>query len=57
MPKKPNYNFEKRQREMAKQKKAEEKALRKAQAAARPDGASSADSDSEPEVASNPADD
>ena len=31
MPKKPNYNFEKRQREMAKQKKAEEKAQRKAQ--------------------------
>lgn len=31
MPKKPNYNFEKRQREMAKQKKAEEKSQRKAQ--------------------------
>ncbi|MBS1784999.1 MAG: hypothetical protein JST24_06190 [Acidobacteria bacterium] len=31
MPKKPNYNFEKRQREMAKQKKTEEKAQRKAQ--------------------------
>ena len=36
MPKKPNYNFEKRQREMAKQKKAEEKAQRKAQKATEP---------------------
>lgn len=37
MPKKPNYNFEKRQREMAKQKKTEEKAQRKAQKASEDD--------------------
>lgn len=39
MPKKPNYNFEKRQREMAKQQKAEEKAQRKAQKRSEDEGA------------------
>ena len=47
MPKKPNYNFEKRQREMAKQKKAEEKAQRKAQKATEGDGEESQQDEAE----------
>ena len=37
MPKKPNYNFEKRQKEMVRQQKQEEKRARKRDAEARPD--------------------
>ncbi|HEU4951766.1 MAG TPA: hypothetical protein VFT46_07425 [Holophagaceae bacterium] len=56
MPKKPNYNFEKRQREMAKQKKAEEKALRKAQGAAKPQDEAGEEVATEPEDTTPPAD-
>lgn len=39
MAMKPNYQFEKRQRELAKQKKKEEKAQRKATPSPAPEGA------------------
>ena len=39
MPKKPNYNFEKRQKEMARKQKKEEKRARKRDDEPRPDAA------------------
>lgn len=51
MPKKPNYNFEKRQREMAKQQKAEEKAQRKAQK--RSEGEDADEGEATPETGEN----
>ncbi|MDA8261046.1 MAG: hypothetical protein M0Z99_36310 [Betaproteobacteria bacterium] len=42
---KPNYSFEKRQRDLAKKAKKEEKRLRKAAGAATPDGAEPQDTE------------
>ena len=40
MPKKPNYNFEKRQKELARKQKQEDKRARKREEDQRPDAAS-----------------
>ena len=51
MPKKPNYNFEKRQKDLARQKKKEEKLQKKALKKADTD----LDPDAEPETDTEPA--
>ena len=51
MPKKPNYNFEKRQKDLARQKKKEEKLQKKALKKADTD----LDPDAEPEADTEPA--
>ena len=51
MPKKPNYNFEKRQKDLARQKKKEEKLQKKALKKADTD----IDPDAEPETDTEPA--
>ncbi|MDP2136010.1 MAG: hypothetical protein Q8J99_20595 [Sulfuritalea sp.] len=48
---KPNYSFEKRQRDLAKKAKKEEKRLRKAGAPAAPEGAENPDPAAPPPVA------
>lgn len=47
---KPNYSFEKRQRDLAKKAKKEEKRLRKANGSANPDGAETQDTAAVPPV-------
>ena len=48
MPKKPNYNFEKRQKELARKQKQEEKRNRKRDDEQRPDAAPGSVSDMPP---------
>jgi len=52
MPKKPNYNFEKRQKELARKQKQEEKRARKREDEHRPDAMpeSASDAPSSPEA-------
>ncbi|HTK49516.1 MAG TPA: hypothetical protein VL328_16165 [Gemmatimonadaceae bacterium] len=51
MPKKPNYNFEKRQKELARKQKQEEKRTRKREDDQRPDASPGSPSDTMPSEA------